>query len=157
MNLAQFNIAPGLGDSNDPIMHEFYAFIDPVNALAEQSPGFLWRLRDDEGGSSANLTSGYDDPRIIVNMSLWRDLESLKDFTYHTVHAYFARQRKRWFHPVEGPNYVLWWTDATVASPPTLEEARRRLAVLAAQGPCAEAFDFGHPYPASAAGHSPAV
>lgn len=142
-SLAQINIASGLAPMDDPLLADFVANLDPINALAEAQPGFVWRLKG-EGNDALSLRV-FDDPTIIVNMSVWRDMEALAAFVYRTGHRHIMRRRKEWFSPLD-PVFALWWVPAGHA--PTPEEGKARLAHLAAHGPTATAFTFRDPFPA---------
>lgn len=144
--LAQFNIAQLKAPLDSPQLEEFVAFLEPVNHYAEQSPGFLWRLTGEEGQSSTYLASPYDDDRIVPNLTVWRDIESLFQFTYHTVHAYFLKNRAQWFDRPEGPHLVMWWIPE--GHLPDLYEAKAKLDQLAASGPSPDAFDTRNLYDA---------
>ena len=139
-HLAQLNIAKTKAPLDDPAMKEFVDFLDPVNALADTSPGFVWRLQGDSGVSSSYIPPAFDDATIITNMSVWEDLESLRESAYRTVHSYFVKSHKRWFNPMDRPKVVLWWVEE--GHIPTVEEARARLEQLEVEGPTATAFTF---------------
>lgn len=143
-HIAQFNIARARAAMDDPLMAGFMARLDAINAVADASPGFVWRLQDDTGNATA--LSAYDDPRIIVNLSVWRSLEDPRAFVYRSAHAPVMAQRRGWFEPFGGPFMVLWWVAA--GSVPDVAEAKARLATLAAAGPTADAFTFKQPFPA---------
>lgn len=150
MQLAELNIAALTAPLESPEIFEFREFIPAVNALAENAPGFVWRLKGDESESSTDLaTTPWDyDPRIIVNMSVWADLESLRNFTFTTAHSYFLRSRKKWFVHLPHPTTVLWWV--ADGHEPSLAEARARLDLLEKEGPTEGAFTFHRPFPAPA-------
>ena len=142
MQLAQLNIAQLTAPLESDEISEFRNFLGPVNQLAESSPGFVWRLEGDNSSTSTDLADhpwNYD-PMIIVNMSVWEDLESLRNFTHQTVHSYFMRSRARWFHKLAHPNYVLWWVED--GHIPTLAEAKERLDILEKEGPGERGFTF---------------
>ena len=139
-HLAQLNIAKGKGLIDDPIMAEFVANLDRINALAESHEGFVWRLKSDSG--NATDIQAFDDPHLIVNLSVWESVETLKEFTYKTAHVGIMRQRKKWFHHMKEAYYVLWWIPA--GHIPSVEEAKERLTLLQKNGSSAEAFDFKH-------------
>lgn len=142
-HIAQMNVATALYAMDDARMQDFVDNLDRINALAEASPGFAWRLKDDSGNAT-NIKVG-DDPRFIVNMSVWASVEALFDFVYRTAHMPVMVRRREWFRKPEGPFQVLWWIPAGTA--PTVEEGMRRLARLAAEGPSAAAFSFKHRFP----------
>jgi hypothetical protein len=141
--LAQLNIARARAPLDDPLLADFVARLDAVNVLAERSPGFVWRLQSDAG--NATDIRAFDDPRIIVNMSVWESLESLFDFTYRTAHAGVMARRREWFERLEGAHLVLWWIPAGTL--PSLAEAKERLAHLDRHGPTARAFTFRQRFP----------
>lgn len=137
--LAQINIAHMKAAQNDPIMKEFVDFLDPINKLADESPGFIWRLV----GEPTEPVPWND--MIIINMSVWENIETLKDFTYNTAHSYFVRSRKKWFQHLGTPHYVLWWVEE--GHIPTLAEAAEKLELLAKNGATPDAFTFAHTFP----------
>lgn len=145
-HLAQLNIATSLADMEDPIMADFAAGLDPINTIAERSDGFIWRLKDESG--NATQIQHFDDPNILVNMSVWRDVDSLKQFMFKTDHIHFLKRKKDWFKPAQQPTYVLWWIPA--GRLPSVEEAVTRLTLLREQGDTAEAFTFKQVFAAPA-------
>jgi Domain of unknown function (DUF3291) len=140
-DLAQLNVGRPLGPIDSEIMAEFVAGLDPINALAEASPGFVWRLQTEEGNASAIRGA---DVAIMVNMSTWESMETLADFAYRSAHAAYMRRRRNWFEKME-IYMVLWWVPA--GHRPTVPEAEARLALLAAEGPTENAFTFRQPFP----------
>jgi hypothetical protein len=138
VHLAEFNISRLSAPLDDPSMKEFVDFLNPVNAFAEQSTGFVWRLTADDGASASYLPSPYDDPMMITNLTVWTDLESLRVFTYETVHRYFLQSRRKWFDRIASKQLVLWWVPA--GQIPTLDEAKAKLHVLEERGSTATAF-----------------
>jgi hypothetical protein len=141
--LAQLNIARMLAPLDSPQMAEFVARLAPINALAEASPGFVWRLQDDAG--DATSIRAFDDDWIIVNMTVWESVETLREFAYQGGHAGVMRRRREWFEPQRMAYMVMWWIPA--GHIPTLEEARARLEHLQAQGESEHAFTFRRVYP----------
>ena len=138
MQLAQLNIAQAKYDLNAPQIKDFVDNLDIVNATAEDNPGFVWRLKDDSG--SATNIQAFDDPNMLVNMSIWRDVDSLKDFMFRTHHKDFMRRKGEWFHKLPQANYVMWWIEENHR--PTIEEALARLEHLREHGESAYAFSF---------------
>ena len=140
-HIAQLNIASMLGeDINDPIMSEFVAQLDTINALAEQSRGFVWRLKSDDG--NATSYNPYHDDRIIVNFSVWQNADDLKDYVYKSAHTAVMKDRKKWFENFGQAYYILWNIPAGYI--PSLDEAVERLAYLQQKGPTGYAFDFNN-------------
>jgi hypothetical protein len=140
MHLALFNIATLRAPMDDPMIDDFRDNLDVINALAEQSPGFVWRLQDDSGNAT-NITP-YPDPMVITNMAVWESIDQLADFTYRSGHVDFLRRRRDFFEPPTAPILVLWWIPE--GHLPTMEEAMARLEHLREHGPSAHAFTFRH-------------
>ena len=128
-----------IGESiDDPIMKEFKDNLDTMNALAEESPGFVWRLKDEYG--DATSFNPFGDDQVIVNMSVWEDIESLQAYTYKSVHGAFIKRRKEWFQKFGKPYTALWWIEAGTF--PRVEDAVERLQSLHENGPTPKAFTF---------------
>lgn len=136
--LAQINIARLRHPEGDERVADFFANLDRINGAAERMPGFVWRLKDESGDATAIQV--YDDPMIIVNMSVWRDVESLERFVWQTVHANIYRRKTGWFEAMSKPHFAMWWIDAGIM--PTAEEGRRRLEHLQENGPSDHAFGW---------------
>ena len=125
---------------------EFAAALGPINALAEATPGFVWRLVDDDGRSSSYVRlPGEDDPANVVNMSVWADLDSLKHFMYRSGHAIYLRRQREWFERSEVATSVCWWIPA--GEIPDLADAHRRLEHLRLHGPTTEGWPVNSPVP----------
>lgn len=139
-HLAQFNIIKLKDQIDSPVVKEFRDFLAPVNQLAEDSPGFIWRLKDEEGASATDIETPYEDELIFVNMSVWTDYPSLKDYTYQTVHSYFLKSRKKWSDEIAGHKAVMWYIPA--GTTPTVEEAKIKLDQLNEHGSSLEAFSM---------------
>jgi hypothetical protein len=146
--LAQVNIARLLAPLDDPQLAGFVANLAPVNAAAESAEGFVWRLKD-ESGDATNIEAfswdAGDSAGVIVNMSVWVDLEHLKTFIYGELHRVVLRQRRDWFAPVQEQVTVCWWVPAGYR--PTTQDAEDRLRHLRAHGPTAWAFGLREPFP----------
>jgi uncharacterized protein DUF3291 len=143
-HLAQVNIGRLRAPIDDPIMEGFRSQLDPINALADRSQGFVWRLQTEDG--NATSIRPYEDERMAINMSVWESLEALQQFVYRSAHVGPLRDRKDWFEPIEGPILALWWVPA--GHIPTVDEAKDRLAHLKEHGPSLHAFTFRTPFPA---------
>ena len=137
-HLAQINIARMLAPIEDPVMGDFVANLPAINALAEHSPGFIWRLQTD--GGDATSIKVYDDDMIIVNLTVWESPDALRAYVYKSEHYRFLRDRKRWFEKFEGPYYAMWWVPA--GHIPTTDEAKERLEHLRSHGDSEFAFSF---------------
>jgi hypothetical protein len=138
-HLAQINVAKIVGeDISDPVMEKFVAQLDEINSLAEGSPGFVWRLKDD--GNNATRLNPYGDQTIIINVSVWESLDHLIQFVYHGRHADVLRKRRDWFVNFGKPFTALWYLKA--GDVPTTEEGVARLKALQEDGPTPYAFDF---------------
>ena len=131
---------------DDPLMERFVAWLEPINALADESPGFIWRLQDDEG--DATSIRAFEDDRILVNMSVWDSLEVLRAFVLESDHVRVMRERALWFEPMDVPSVVLWWVPE--GHIPTVDEAKKRLDLLRERGPSESAFTFSRSFSAPA-------
>ncbi|HEY1897136.1 MAG TPA: DUF3291 domain-containing protein [Terracidiphilus sp.] len=136
--VAQVNIGRIRAELDDPIMAGFVNRLDEINALADASPGFVWRLKTNEG--NATYFRPFGDERTLLNMSVWQDIDSLRHYVYQTAHREVLRQRHAWFEKFEGSFIALWWVPA--GHIPGIDEAKRRLAHLDAHGPTQFAFTF---------------
>ncbi len=142
--IAQCNIARGRERIDHPLMADFNAQLNTINALAESSPGFVWRLRDDS--NNATSIQVFDDPHMIVNMSVWKSIDALFAFTFHTNHLGVLQRRAEWFERMDYPHLALWWLPATEPMP-NAEHVKVRLDHLHAQGPTSFAFTFQKRFP----------
>ena len=138
MHLAQLNVGVPQGPLDGPVMAEFMDNLDRINALAEASMGYVWRLKDESGNATA-IEAPFG-PGVIVNLTVWRDVECLRLFTYKSEHALFLRRRRAWFKEMAGPFMALWWVPD--GHRPGLAEAKARLDTLAKLGPTPESFTF---------------
>ena len=141
--LAQLNIAALKAPLDSPELKDFVDNLDRINALAEGSPGFVWRLKGDGNDATSLRPLGEE---IIVNMSVWRDVAALRDFAYRSGHVEIMRRRREWFTRMAEAYMVLWWVPA--GHEPTMAEAVERLTLLRQQGPTAQAFTFGEAFSA---------
>jgi len=137
-HLAQINIARMAAPLDDPVMAGFVARLADINALADRSPGFIWRLQGDEG--NATYLRPYGDERIIINMSVWESIEALKEYVYKSDHSGVMRGRHQWFEKFDGDYLTLWRIKA--GHIPTIAEAKARLDHLREHGPGPYAFNF---------------
>src|SRR5436190_8485690 len=138
LHIAQVNIALARAPLDSPLLADFVALLDPINALADAWPGFVWRLQTEDGDATA--IRAFDDDRIIVNMSVWESVEALGEFVYRSGHLEVLRQRRDWFERMTTPSLAMWWIRA--GATPTVDEAKRRLDLLERHGPTPEAFTF---------------
>ena len=147
-HLAQLNIGVIKGPMDSPVMADFKASLDRINALAEQSPGFVWRLQTEEGDATA--IRHFDDENMLVNMSVWESLETLTQYVYRSAHVEVMRRRREWFERMDQPFLVLWWVQSGYV--PTVAEAVERLQRLRDDGPTPQAFTFKSAFPPPDAG-----
>jgi hypothetical protein len=143
LHVAQLNIARGKAPLDSPLLAEFMAALDPVNALADSSPGFVWRLQTEDGDATA--VRGFGDDRLIINISVWTSLDALAAFVFGDFHAQVMRQRRQWFARMREAYTVLWWVPAGVR--PTVADAEQRLESLRAHGPTPYAFTVRRAFP----------
>ena len=143
--LAQLNIGVIRGPMDSPIMADFANNLDRINAVADESPGFVWRLQTDDGDATA--IRPFEEENMLVNMSVWQDLSALKEYVYTSAHVEFIRRRKEWFVPMTDAFQVLWWVPS--GHIPTVDEAIAKLDLLRRAGPGPKAFTFrtAHPSP----------
>lgn len=137
-HIAQINIGRILGEMDGPIMAEFKDNLDRINALAEESSGFVWRLKGDN--NNATEIHVYDDPYLLINMSVWESIDALFDFTYRSDHTPYVSRRKEWFERLTVPMMALWWVPAGHAPAP--HEAKAKLEYLEQHGATPHAFTF---------------
>ena len=139
LHVAQLNIGRLRHETDDPRMADFMNNLARVNALAERSPGFVWRYTDATG--NATDTRPYDgDPRMAINMSVWESIEALEGFVWQTVHKRFYARKHEWFEKLDGAYFVLWHVPA--GHRPSVAEAIERLEHLKANGPSEYAFGW---------------
>lgn len=143
-HLAQYNIIKLKDRLDSPVIKEFRDFLGPVNLLAEESPGFVWRLKDTSGESAADVETPYDDELIFINMSIWTSFEELKAYTYQTVHSYFLKNRKKWSDKLDITRAVMWWVP--VGEIPTAFQGKEKLDMLNEKGSTPEAFSMTELY-----------
>lgn len=146
-HLAQLNVATLLHPLDDPRMAPFVEMLDPVNAAADGTPGFVWRLVEEGAADATALRPAGEN--VIVNLTVWETREALWDFTYRSGHLEVMRRRREWFRRHVEAHMVLWWVPA--GHLPTVGEALERLADLRADGPSPQAFTFASPYTAAQA------
>jgi Domain of unknown function (DUF3291) len=141
--LAQLNVGIIRAPMDSPIMADFAANLDRINALADGSPGFVWRLQTEAGDATA--IRPFENENNLVNMSVWRDLESLRQYVYRSAHIEIMRRRREWFEPMREAYMVLWWVPT--GHRPDVTEAIAKLETLRKAGPGPEAFTFGQAFP----------
>ena len=137
-HIAQVNIARMRAPLDQPEMAGFVARLAEINALADRSPGFVWRLQTEAG--DATYLRPYEDDRILFNLSVWESIEQFRDYVYRSAHRELIRQRKGWFEQMESMHLAMWWIGAGLI--PTVEEAKQRLEHLRQHGETVHAFTF---------------
>jgi hypothetical protein len=146
MHLAQVNIALARESLDTPLLADFMAALAPVNAIADETPGFVWRMQTEDGDATAVRGFG-DDPRMIINLTVWESLEAMRDFVYRNPeHLAIMRRRRKWFERLD-LHTVLWWV--TAGHLPLVTAAEQRLEHLRAHGPTPYAFTFREHFAAS--------
>ena len=141
-HLAQINIADSRGARDDKIMKGFVDRLDEINAIADSSAGFIWRLQTEEG--DATTIQAFDDPLLLVNLSVWNDIDSLKNFVYKSLHVELIQDRDAWFKKMRESHQALWWVPE--GHIPCVEEATEKLSYLQANGPSEIAFTFSRSF-----------
>lgn len=140
MHLAQLNVGRLRAPMDDPLIDDFRTNLQPVNALAEVSPGFVWRLQDETGNATG--IKPFGDDLEIINLTVWESIEALADFTYRSGHVELLRRRREFFEAATQPILCLWWIPE--GRIPTIEDAIARLEHLRAHGPTPTAFTLRH-------------
>jgi Domain of unknown function (DUF3291) len=144
--IARVNIGRIRAPLEDPLMDGFGNQLDVINALADATPGVVWRLQTEQGGAMG-IRPFAGDERMASNMSVWESLETLQQFVYRSAHAAPLRDRRQWFEPIDGPILALWWIP--VGHIPTVAEAIERSELLKQRGPSPDVFTFRKPFPPS--------
>ena len=142
-HLAQINVAQAKDHMESSTMQGFVSRLDEINAIADHADGFVWRLQTEEG--DAISIQAFEDERLIVNMSVWQDVASLKHYVYKSMHVELIQARDAWFDKIQTVHQALWWVPA--GHIPSVDEGKARLALLQGKGPSAEAFTFSKPFP----------
>ena len=139
-HVAEVNIGRLLHAQDDPRVAEFMDNLARINAVADRSPGFVWRLQGDDEATGAMDVSWPGDPQMNVNLSVWESPNALEDYVWRTVHKRFYQKKGAWFAAMETPHFAMWWTP--IGHRPTVVEAKERLDHLVANGPTEHAFGW---------------
>lgn len=142
-HLAQVNVGIPREPLDSERLRGFVEMLEPVNALADAAPGFVWRLQTEDGDATA-LRPSPEHPDLIINLSVWESVATLSDFVFRTAHADLLRERRRWFVPLREAVTCAWWIPAGAI--PTMPEALARLDILRTSGPCRQAFTLQRPF-----------
>lgn len=137
-HVAQLNVGRAVDELDSPRLAEFMGALDRINAIAERSPGFVWRLKSDSGNATDIKVS--DDPLFIINMSVWETPAQLEQFVWNTVHARVYEKKANWFEKATQPYFAMWWVP--VGHQPSTDEALARLEHLRSRGASEHAFDW---------------
>lgn len=151
--LAQVNVARMVAPLDSPELRGFVDQLQEINALADRSPGFVWRMVDEEGEDATSMRPDARDDLLIYNCSVWESVESLRSFVYHSDHLRVLSRRREWFQRLAEAHQALWWVPA--GHRPGMVEGMDRLAVLRQRGPGPDVFTFRAPYPAPDAPDTP--
>lgn len=153
MQLAEINVATLRAPLDDPMIADFVAGIAPLNELAEQAPGFVWRLVDPPARVDIVVVGASPfDPRVVINMSVWESLEALRAFTYSGAHLEFIKRRREWFSRMD-VFLAMWWVPE--GERPTVAQGRARLRLLERNGSTARAFTFSSTFAADGSPSAP--
>lgn len=153
-HLAQLNIGRVLHPLDHPQLKEFMDGLAHINKLADESPGFVWRLQTTSGNATDAYHPWSEDPFALVDMSVWKSPEDLMAFVYRSRHLAYLLKRAEWFEKPREAHYVLWWVPE--GHIPSLDEARDRLEHYRARGTTPYAFWFGKLFPAPVVSAAPA-
>ena len=146
-HLAQVNIARMIEPLDSEKLSGFVSELDSVNAMADAAPGFVWRLKTEEGNATSLRAFEWDidgSAGVLTNMSVWESFEALKEFVYSPGHLEVLRQKKNWFHHMADATLALWWMPA--GSLPTLDEAEAKIRQIRKNGPSQAVFDLSRKY-----------
>ena len=141
-HLAQINIALAKAEMDTETMKGFVSRLDEINETADKAEGFVWRLQTEDGDSTAIRV--FNEPLLLVNMSVWESIDALKNFVYKSAHVELIRDRQGWFHKYVEAHQALWWIP--VDHIPSIEEAKEKLEAIQKHGPTATSFHFGKPF-----------
>jgi hypothetical protein len=148
--VAQVNIGRLVAPLDSPRLADFVARLDPVNAVADGAPGFLWRLQTEDGNATALRAFEEDaegsDGGILLNMSVWESVEDLAAYVYGDAHLAVLRRRREWFERMKDAYTALWWIPR--GHVPAIAEAEDRVKHLRAHGPTPRAFTLKIHFPA---------
>jgi Domain of unknown function (DUF3291) len=142
-HVAQVNVGLPLEPLSSARLAAFVAALEPINALADRSPGFVWRMQTEDGDATA--VRGFGDDRLIINMSVWESVETLGAYVFGSGHVEIMRRRREWFEPLRESVTALWWLPA--GQLPTVADAESRLAHLRTHGPTPTAFTLRRSFP----------
>ena len=145
-HLAQINVAQAVADIDSDVMTGFVSRLDEINAIADASPGFIWRLQSEDG--DATSIQVFDDDLMLVNISVWESIETLRDFVYKSIHIELLQGRDAWFNQMGSLHMALWWIPE--GHIPTEQEGTGKLEDIRQHGSSTKAFTFGKPYPSPA-------
>ncbi len=141
-HLAQLNIADAKAPQTSTVMRGFVDRLDEIHLLADNTKGFIWRYQNEEGDDVGERI--FDNPLMLINMSLWEDVDTLRQFVYKSIHKELIQSKGDWFNKMPEMHQVLWWVPA--GHIPSLQEAKDKLDLLRDIGPSAEAFSFAKPF-----------
>lgn len=148
-HLAQVNIARLLAPLDSEQLADFVAALDPVNATADGAPGFVWRLKTEEGNATSLAAFDWDVQGsfgVLTNMSVWENFDALKEFVYSPKHLEVLKQRRNWFHSVAEATTALWWVPA--GQTPSIADAEEKIRLLRNEGPSERVFGMNKVFPA---------
>lgn len=150
-HLAQVNIARLKEPLDSELLSGFVSELDPVNSEADLAPGFVWRLKTEEGNATSLVAFDWDvsgSAGVLTNMSVWESFEALKDFVYSPRHLAVMKQRRQWFHQVAEATTALWWIEAGFT--PSIQDAEKKIRILRERGPSQESFSLNKIFPPAA-------
>jgi len=141
--LAQVNVALARDEMDSSQMQGFVSRLEEIDSLADHAPGFVWRLQTESGDSTSIRV--FDDPLMLVNLSVWEDLEALRQFVFRTLHAELLKNRAEWFRKMDTNHLAMWWIPH--GHVPSVEEAKEKLEYIRQHGPSQEAFNLAKAFP----------
>lgn len=142
-HLAQVNVARLREPLDSQRLSDFVVALDPVNATADLAPGFIWRLKTEEGNATSLTAFEWDvngSAGVLINMSVWESYEALKNFVYSPLHLEVLRKKKNWFFKAAEATTALWWIPS--GSIPSIQDAELKVKELRLNGASAKVFDL---------------
>lgn len=140
-HVAEFNFGTLLYPWDDPRVADFQNGLDRVNEIGERSPGFVWRISDDEMEAVQEDPQGAmaDRPNTASTLSVWQTPKALWHFVEKTLHARFMARSAEWFVAGDSGHCVGWWVPE--GHKPTVAEGMQKWAELQRDGATQNAFD----------------
>lgn len=139
MHVAQFNVVRFKFPPGHVALRTFEENVARINAIAEASPGFVWRYV--EAGTRDVEFVQFVDGSFLGALSVWESIEALKAFVYGKAHLEMMRRKAEWMSNMAERSYVLWHVERGIQPRP--EEGWKRLVHFRENSDSAMSFSFG--------------